>query len=117
MATTTSITTTYAGEFKQQIISAALLSGNTIANGGVTVKPNIKYKETVKKLAIGAMSANATCDFTAASSVTLTERVITPEEFQINLQLCKKDFRSQILKQFLWVFLFTITYLKTFKII
>jgi hypothetical protein len=94
MATTTSITTTYAGEFKQQIISAALLSGNTIANGGVTVKPNIKYKEIVKKLAIGAMSANATCDFTAASSVTLTERIITPEEFQINLQLCKKDFRS-----------------------
>ena len=50
MATTTSITTTYAGEFKQQIISAALLSGNTIANGGVTVKPNIKYKEIVKNL-------------------------------------------------------------------
>ena len=94
MATISSITTTYAGEYKNKIISAALLSGNTIANGGITVKPNIKYKEVVKKLAIGAMSADATCDFTAASSVTLTERILQPEEFQVNLQLCKKDFRN-----------------------
>jgi len=94
MATTTSITTTYSGEFKNKYISAALFSGNTIANGGITVKPNIKYKEVVKKLALGSLSVDATCDFTAASSVTLTERILQPEEFQVNLQLCKKDFRS-----------------------
>jgi hypothetical protein len=94
MATTTSITTTYAGEFKNKYISAALFSGNTIANGGITVKPNIKYKEVVKKLALGSLSVDATCDFAAASSVTLTERILQPEEFQVNLQLCKKDFRS-----------------------
>lgn len=94
MATTTSITTTYEGEFKQQWISAALLSGNTIVNGGITVKPNIKFKEVVKKLSIGAMTSNATCDFTATSSVTITERIIEPEEFQVNLTLCKKLFRS-----------------------
>jgi len=34
MATTTSISTTYAGEFAGKYISAALLSGSTIANGG-----------------------------------------------------------------------------------
>ena len=94
MATTTSITTTYAGEFKNKYIAAALFSGNTIANGGITVKPNITYKEVVKKLALGSLSVDATCDFTAASSVTLTERILQPEEFQVNLQLCKKDFRS-----------------------
>ena len=48
MATTTSMTTTYAGEFAGQYISAALLSGSTIENGGITVKPNIKFKEVLK---------------------------------------------------------------------
>ena len=41
MATTTSITTTYAGEFAGEYIAAALLEGSTISNGGITVKPNV----------------------------------------------------------------------------
>jgi hypothetical protein len=94
MATTTSITTTYAGEFAGKYISAALLSGSTIANGGIEVKPNIKFKEVIKRIATDAIVKNATCDFDATSTVTLTERIITPEEFQVNLQLCKKDFKS-----------------------
>ena len=94
MATTTSITTTYAGEFGKKYISAALLSASTIENGGIEVKPNIKFKEVIKKIATDAILKNATCDFDATSTVTLTERIIQPEEFQVNLQLCKKDFRS-----------------------
>jgi len=94
MPTTTSITTTYSGEASGKYISAALLSGSTIANGGIEVKPNIKFKEVIKRIATDALVKNATCDFDATSTVTLTERIITPEEFQINLQLCKKDFRS-----------------------
>ena len=94
MATTTSITTTYAGEFAGKYISAALLSANTIEKGGIEVKPNIKFKEVIKKLATGALIANGGCDFAATSSVTLTERIIQPETFQVNLELCKADFRS-----------------------
>ena len=94
MATTTSITTTYAGEFGKKYISAALLSSNTIENGGIEVKPNIKFKEVIKKIATDAILKNATCDFDPTSTVTLTERIIQPEEFQVNLQLCKKDFHS-----------------------
>ena len=94
MATTTSITTTYAGEKLQGFISAALLSANTIENGGVTVKPNVKYKAVIKSLATGTLIADDTCDFTDSSSVTLAERILEPETFQVNLQLCKDDFRS-----------------------
>ena len=94
MPTTTSITTTYAGEFAGKYISAALLSASTIENGGIEVKPNIKYKEVIKKIATDDLLKNATCDFDPTSTVTLTERIIQPEEFQVNLQLCKKDFRS-----------------------
>ncbi len=94
MPTTTSITTTYAGSFAGKYISAALLSGSTIANGGIEVKPNIKFKEVLKRVATDTIIRDASCDFDATSTVTLTERIIQPEEFQVNLQLCKKDFRS-----------------------
>ena len=92
MATTTSITTTYAGEAAGQYISPALLSGSTIANGGVTVKPNVKFKEVIKKLSTDAIIKDATCDFDATSTITMTERILQPEFQQVNLQLCKKDF-------------------------
>lgn len=94
MATTTSITTTYAGESAGQFISPALLSGATIANGGVTVKPNVKFKEVIKKLSTDAIVKDASCDFSATSTITLTERILQPEFQQVNLQLCKKDFIS-----------------------
>ena len=95
MATTTDITTTYAGSFANEYIAAALLSGATLNNGGITVKPNVKYKEVIKKVATDAnVIKNASCDFTDTATVTLTERILQPEEFQVNLELCKKDFRS-----------------------
>ena len=92
LATTTSITTTYAGEFAGEYIAAALLSASTIDDGGLTVKANIAYKEVIKKLATGSLVTAAGCDFTPNSSVTLTERIIEPKELQVNLQLCKYDF-------------------------
>lgn len=94
MATTTSITTTYAGEFAGEYIAAALLEGSTISNGGITVKPNVKLKEVIKKVATDDIVKDATCDFDPTSTITLTERILQPEEQQVNLQLCKKDFIS-----------------------
>jgi hypothetical protein len=94
MPTTTSITTTYAGEYANKIIAASLLSSPTIDRGGIEVKPNVRFKQVIKRVATDAILKNATCDFDATSTVTLTERIIQPEEFQVNLQLCKKDFAS-----------------------
>jgi len=94
MATTTSITTTYAGEFAGKYISAALLSGKTLAEGNITVVPNVKYKQVMKKVATDGIVKNAVCDFDPTSTLTLTERILQPEEFQVNLQLCKENFRD-----------------------
>ena len=94
MATTTSITTTYAGEFAGEYIAAALLEGATISNGGITVKPNVKLKEVIKKVSTNDIVKDATCDFDPTSTITLTEKILQPEEQQVNLQLCKKDFVS-----------------------
>jgi hypothetical protein len=95
LATTTSISTTYAGEFAKDYISAALLSGKTLNESAISIKPNVKYKEVIKKVATDAnIIKDASCDFTDTGAVTLTERILQPEEFQVNLELCKKDFRS-----------------------
>jgi hypothetical protein len=88
-----SITTSYNGQFAGKYISAALLSASTIDNGGVTVLPNVKFKEVLQNVATSSLLANATCDFDAAgSTVTLTEKVLTTNELQVNMQLCKSQF-------------------------
>jgi hypothetical protein len=92
MATTVNISTSYAGQDSKLWVKAALLSGNTLANGGMTIIPNIAYKTTMQKLSTDGLLKDATCDFTALSTVTLSERSLTLEPFQVNLQLCKKDF-------------------------
>ena len=60
----TPITTTYAGEFAGEYISAALLSGVTLDRGGVTIKQNVKYKEVIKKVSTTDFIAAGSCDFT-----------------------------------------------------
>lgn len=94
MATTTNITTTYAGEKAAGYVAAALLSANTIENGGITVKPNVKFKEVLKRVSTDDLLADGSCDFSATSTLTLDEKILEPETFQVNLQLCKADFRS-----------------------
>ena len=86
------ITSTYAGEFAGKYIAAALLSGSTIENGGIEVMPNIKYKQVIQKVDTSGLIVDSSCDFTNVGNVTLTERIIQPEEFQVNLELCKTPF-------------------------
>jgi len=90
MATTTSLTTTYAGREAAGYIRAAFLSNESL--NAVTFKENIEYKQVVRKLVDNVTFANATCDFTPTGTVTLTERILTLEKFQVHRQLCKKDF-------------------------
>jgi len=92
MATTTSLTTTFAGREAAGYIRAAFLSNESLA--AVTFKENIEYKQVVRKLVDSITFANATCDFTPTGTVTLTERILVLEKFQVHRQLCKKDFLS-----------------------
>lgn len=91
MATTATITSTYAGQDSAKYVKAALLSGNTLSSGKITILPNVKYKTVLHRLLVDGVLKDASCDFTATSTVTLNEKVLTPKELQINLQLCKKD--------------------------
>jgi hypothetical protein len=54
--------------------------------------PNVKYKSVIQKLALSNLIQDASCDFTPASSASIAERILQPDEFQVNLQLCKQEF-------------------------
>lgn len=85
---------TYAGLFSEKYIAAALLSGDTLAKDLITVHPNVAYKEVIRNWQNSIVVADATCDFTDSSSVTLGEYVLTTTEKQVNLQLCKNNLRT-----------------------
>lgn len=92
---TANVTSTYAGEFDaQKYISAALLSAPTLEKGLVTVKPNVKYRTTVKNVVTNGLLQDAACDFTDAGTVVLDERVLEPKALMVNKVLCKDDFRE-----------------------
>jgi hypothetical protein len=85
---------TYAGNFGNKYIAAALLSGETLAKDLITVHPNVAFKEVIRNYQDSIVVAEATCDFTDSSSVTLGEYVLTTVEKQVNLQLCKNNLRT-----------------------
>jgi hypothetical protein len=103
LSTTTSITTSYAGEFAGKYIAAALLSAPTLDKGGITIMPNVKFRQVIKRVGTDGIIKNATCDFDPTSTITLTERILQPESFQINLQFVQVRFSKSTGMQFRWV--------------
>ena len=90
-----SLTTTYAGEFSGKYIAAALLSADTLDKGLITVMPNVKFKSVIQKASTDDIVKDATCDFqTGAGTLTLTEAILEPKEFQVNLDICKKTLHN-----------------------
>ena len=83
------ITSNYSGEHAGQYIAAALKSAKSL--DFLTVLENVKFKRNITKVATSGLIVDATCDFTDAGTLTLTERVLNPKELQINVDLCKKD--------------------------
>tara|TARA_Y100000361_G_scaffold140692_1_gene145052 strand:- start:321 stop:764 length:444 start_codon:yes stop_codon:yes gene_type:complete len=92
------VTSNYAGEAAAGYISAALLSGTTLAENNLTFLNNVKYKANLRKITIagtaGNLMADATCDFTDSGTLTYAERVLEPRNFDVNMQLCKQDYLS-----------------------
>lgn len=87
---------TYAGELALPYINAAILSGDTLAKGYVTLKEGVKFKAVLKKLSNAAslVQAGSNCDFSQAGSLNLDEAVLTVTDLKVNLELCKREFAS-----------------------
>ena len=90
-----SLTTSYSGEFSGKYVAAALLSADTLDKGLITIMPNVKFKSVIQKASTDDIVKDATCDFqTGAGTLTLTEAILEPKEFQVNLDICKKTLHS-----------------------
>ena len=85
MAFTT--TSNFAGKAAGFYISAALNQANSLDY--LTMIENIKFKSNIQKMAGSSLVKDASCDFTDAGTLALTENVLTPKNLQINLDLCK----------------------------
>ncbi len=85
MAFTT--TSNFAGKAAGFYISAALNQANSLDY--LTLIENIKYKSNIQKMAGSGLVKDASCDFTDAGTLALTENVLTPKNLQINIDLCK----------------------------
>lgn len=89
------VSSSYSGEFSGKYIAASLLSADTLDKGNITIMPNVKFKSVIKKASTDDIVKDATCDFqTGQGTLTLTEKILQPEEFQVNLDICKKDLHS-----------------------
>jgi len=91
MATTTSLTTSYVGEAATELINKMFFKADSVQN--LTVKDDVNKAYHIRRLAGSGFIATPTCDFTPAGTVTIDEQILTPAAFEVNLQMCKKDFK------------------------
>lgn len=94
-----SITSSYGGEGALPYIAPAILSGDSIANGYITVKTGVKKSLALKILNGEDLVQDFACDFGGADNaslgaLSLGEAVLTPSELMTNVQVCKSDFRQ-----------------------
>jgi hypothetical protein len=85
MAFTT--TSNFSGKAAGFYISAALKEAKSL--DFLNVIENIKFKSNIQRMAGSGVVADATCNFTPAGTLDLTEKVLEPKNLQINLDLCK----------------------------
>ena len=91
MALPTNVGSTFTGKAAGFYISAALKQANSL--DFITTMENVKYKQVIQRME-GSGIADATCDFTAAGTLALTESVITPKSLQINMDICSENLLS-----------------------
>jgi hypothetical protein len=85
MAFTT--TSNFSGKAAGFYISAALKEAKSLEY--LTTIENVKFKLNLQKQALSGVLADATCDFTGAGTLAMTESVLEVKNLQVNLDLCK----------------------------
>jgi len=94
MATTTNVSSNYAGKVAGGIIGAAFKEGSTLSLGVLTVAENVNYKMNLRKIAYADGTVNYSCGHAPAGTITLSEKVIEPKKVKNDFTVCKEDFRQ-----------------------
>ena len=94
MATTTTITSSYAGKTAGGMFLATFKEADALKNGILTELPNVNFKVVLRKLATTNGRRDYTCGHVPAGSIVLSEKVLEPKKFKDDFDLCKEDFRA-----------------------
>ena len=81
------VASSYAGKAAGFYISAALKQVNSLDY--MTLMENVAYKSVIQRMEGASLIADATCDFTDAGTLTMSEKILQTKEIQINVDLCK----------------------------
>jgi len=94
MATTTTVSSNYAGKDAGMIIGQAFKTIDTIEKGAVTIAENVNYKLSLRKIAYTDGTTAYSCGFAPAGTIVLNENTIEPFKFKNDFDVCKEDFRQ-----------------------
>ena len=87
--------TTYAGELALPFLAPAVKSGKTLSNNWVRIIEGVRKKAVLERMEeTASILKDATCDFSDAGTGTLKENVLSIDELQVNLKVCKKTLRT-----------------------
>ena len=87
------VNSNFAGKAAGFYISAALKASNSLDY--LTMIENIKFKSNIQAMNQTVNSVvDATCDFNAAGTLALTEKVLEPKNLQVNMDICKRTLLS-----------------------
>lgn len=94
MATTTNVSSNYAGKVAGEIIGAAFKEADTLRLNVLTVAENVNYKFNLRKIGYADGTVDYTCGHAPAGTITLSEKVIDPKKVKNDFDVCKEDFRQ-----------------------
>jgi len=94
MATTTTVTSNYAGKVAGEIIGKTFKEADTLRLGLVTLAPNVNYKMNMRRIRYTDGTTAYSCGHTPAGAIVLNERVLEPVKLKNDFSVCKEDFRA-----------------------
>ena len=98
MANPLNPTSTYAGDLALPYIHASVISAPTLHGGNVTLLDGIRYKAIIPRMSFGTGADSlikvGACDFDVTATTTLEEASLDITDQMVNLQLCKREFRT-----------------------
>lgn len=95
MATTTTITSSYAGKVAGDFFLKTFKEADALKNGILTVYQGVNYKTVLRKLQTTNGRRAYTCGHVPAGSITLNEAILEPKKFKDDFGICKEDFRQE----------------------
>lgn len=99
MATTQTVNSNYEGAYAGALLVEAFKLADTINKNAITVIPNVIGEGNLPGLQLTGEWAARACGWDPQGEVEYTEKSIPTKQYQLQIELCKNDYRSTFLAQ------------------